>query len=146
MTRSLGKIVLRMFATAVEIFFFLCSKLDESTFPLITRPVKPGLYSLHSNIDFTKTMHWIKNWSEDTAESRFVIIFKLKSIDGARTVWSPNEYGCLDWRTTKVFINLVHVLFVKSHNRTNLSWKVESASKNYIIRNKMKRYSILQPL
>lgn len=137
-TRSLGKIVLIMSETAVDIFFFLCSKVKEAALSLITRPVRLGLYSLHSSMDFTKTMHWIRNCSKDTiVASGFVIMFKLKSIMAGRTVWSPNEYGCLACKTTKVFTNLEHDLLVKSHNWTCLSRKAGSEI-NVMIRIKRK--------
>lgn len=125
-TRSLGSREASTPATALDTFFFISSKV--SWLSSITRPVKDGLYSLHSRTDFIIDMHWIKNSSNDnTSGSGFVILFKQKSTTGQRTLWSPNEYGCLCWIAISIFIDLVHAFFKKSQNLECFSWKAESA-------------------
>ena len=90
MIRSLGKTVVSISMTAIVIFLFLCSK--DSPLSLITQPVSCGLYSLHCKIDLTRTMHCIRNCSNDNVVgSRLVILFKQKSRTAGRTCLSPNE-------------------------------------------------------
>lgn len=88
--RSLGRREVRTPPTTLEMFFFICSRVIA--FSSITRPVRIGLYSLHSSTHFTITIHWIRNGSNNNKSgSGSTILFKQKSMTGGRTDLSPNE-------------------------------------------------------
>lgn len=88
--RSLGRRVVTTPPTALEIFFFICSSVTP--FSSTTRPVRLGLYSLHSRILLIITIHWMRNCSNDIRfGSGSVILFKQKSMTDESTNLSPKE-------------------------------------------------------